>query len=159
MSVRVRPPAPRSTLLAGPFSPHLLLIPTDEAHCADCHQPILRAVIRKISTSEPSRRNALPSRKQLRVKLSRSPNLQHATHPGFIDAQQIGTTALSFNNAAVVAGSSRSTRPCFSFAISDSGSTSESTFKPTASAVFGLTPGPTPPASCFTCVHDCLPIS
>src|SRR5262249_45861703 len=54
------------------------------------------------------------------------------------------TTALSLSSASVVAGSSRFTRPCFRSDFSCPGSASESTFNPTASAVFGLTPGPAP---------------
>ena len=48
--------------------------------------------------------------------------------------------------AIVVAGSSRFTLPAFICSTRSAGSASTSTFKPTASAVFGLTPGPTPPS-------------
>ena len=55
------------------------------------------------------------------------------------------TTAFSFSSASVVAGSSRSTLPALIAAAIVCGSASTSTLRPTASAVFGLTPGPTPP--------------
>ena len=55
------------------------------------------------------------------------------------------TTAFSFSSASVVAGSSRSTVPALMPAATSAGTASASTFNPTASAVFGLTPGPTPP--------------
>jgi len=52
---------------------------------------------------------------------------------------------LSLISANVVAGSSRLTWPCLILSTRSDGRASMSTFKPTASAVFGLTPGPTPP--------------
>ena len=55
------------------------------------------------------------------------------------------TTAFSFSSASVVAGSSRSTVPALMPAATSAGRASTSTFRPTDSAVFGLTPGPTPP--------------
>src|SRR6266705_1652155 len=55
------------------------------------------------------------------------------------------TTAFSLSSAKVVAGSSRSTFPALSCAFSAWGRASTSTLRPTASAVFGLTPPPTPP--------------
>ena len=55
------------------------------------------------------------------------------------------TTAFSLSSASVVAGSSRSTLPALIAAAIFGGSASASTLRPTASAVFGLTPGPTPP--------------
>ncbi len=55
------------------------------------------------------------------------------------------TTALSLSSASVVAGSSRFTLPAAICCLSAAGSASESTLRPTASAVLGLTPGPTPP--------------
>ncbi len=55
------------------------------------------------------------------------------------------TTALSLSKARVVAGSFRSTLPALSCAFSSSGKASASTLRPTAKAVFGLTPAPTPP--------------
>ena len=45
----------------------------------------------------------------------------------------------------MTAGSSRFTLPFWIFCTRSLGSASTSTFSPTASAVFGLTPGPTPP--------------
>ena len=55
------------------------------------------------------------------------------------------TTAFSFSSASVVFGSSRSTVPALMPAATSAGTASASTFRPTDSAVFGLTPGPTPP--------------
>src|SRR3954468_9098585 len=55
------------------------------------------------------------------------------------------TTALSLTSARVVAGESRSTLPAFSALSTESGRAFASTLRPTDSAVFGLTPGPTPP--------------
>ncbi len=57
------------------------------------------------------------------------------------------TTALSLSSAMVVAGSFKSTLPALSCFCSAAGTASASTLRPTASAVFGDTPGPTPP--CF----------
>src|SRR2546426_1541245 len=58
------------------------------------------------------------------------------------------TTAFSLRSAKVVAGSSRSTLPALSWSCSACGRASTSTLRPTDSAVFGLTPPPTPP--CFS---------
>src|SRR5713226_7646618 len=55
------------------------------------------------------------------------------------------TTALSLSRASVVAGSSRFTLPALICFLSPSGKASASTLRPTESAVFGLTPPPTPP--------------
>src|SRR4051812_44494444 len=55
------------------------------------------------------------------------------------------TTAFNFSKARVVAGSSRLTRPDFNRFARSGGTASASTFSPTERAVFGLTPGPTPP--------------
>src|SRR6266508_3896387 len=55
------------------------------------------------------------------------------------------TTAFSFSSAIVVAGSSRLTLPALICVFKASGSASASTLRPTDSAVFGETPGPTPP--------------
>ena len=55
------------------------------------------------------------------------------------------TTALSFSRASVVAGSFRLTLPSLRACLTDAGRASTSTFRPTARAVLGLTPGPTPP--------------
>jgi hypothetical protein len=55
------------------------------------------------------------------------------------------TTALSLRSASVVAGSFRSTVPALTPATTLAGSAWESTLSPTESAVFGLTPAPTPP--------------
>src|SRR3954453_15079068 len=55
------------------------------------------------------------------------------------------TTALSLMSARVVAGESRFTLPAFSALSTDPGSALASTFRPSDRAVFGLTPGPTPP--------------
>jgi hypothetical protein len=49
------------------------------------------------------------------------------------------------SKASVVAGSSRFTAPFLIWSTSDAGRASLSTFRPTASAVLGLTPPPTPP--------------
>src|SRR5256886_14388833 len=58
------------------------------------------------------------------------------------------TTAFSLRSAKVVAGSSRSTLPALSCSCSAGGRAPTSTLRPTDSAVFGLTPPPTPP--CFS---------
>ena len=58
------------------------------------------------------------------------------------------TTELSFSRASVTAGSSRSTFPAASASRTAAGSALTSTLSPTESAVFGLTPGPTPPLGC-----------
>src|SRR3954454_5955435 len=55
------------------------------------------------------------------------------------------TTELSFSNARVTFGSLRSTCPAARASLMLVGRASTSTFRPTARAVFGLTPGPTPP--------------
>src|SRR3954451_10734871 len=55
------------------------------------------------------------------------------------------TTALSLMRARVVAGESRFTLPAFSALSTECGSALASTFRPSDRAVFGLTPGPTPP--------------
>ena len=55
------------------------------------------------------------------------------------------TTAFNSSSASVVAGSPRSTSPRRSARLSRCGSAATSTFSPTASAVAGLTPVPTPP--------------
>src|SRR3954452_10618227 len=55
------------------------------------------------------------------------------------------TTALSLISASVVAGEFRSTLPAFRALSTDFGSALASTLSPTERAVFGLTPGPTPP--------------
>ena len=55
------------------------------------------------------------------------------------------TTAFNFSSASVVAGFLRSTVPALMPAATSAGTASASTFNPTASAVSGLTPGPTPP--------------
>ena len=47
------------------------------------------------------------------------------------------TTAFSFTNASVVAGSSRSTLPCFICSTKSAGSASASTFNPSANAFLG----------------------
>src|SRR5215813_338959 len=57
------------------------------------------------------------------------------------------TTALSFSSASVVAGSSRLTVPLTMPCCTEAGSAFTSTFSPSASAAFGLSPGPTPPLS------------
>ena len=56
------------------------------------------------------------------------------------------TTAFSLSRAIVVAGSWRSAFPFAIASTTGAGSASASTFKPTASAAAGLTPGPTPPS-------------
>lgn len=55
------------------------------------------------------------------------------------------TTAFNFSSASVTAGSSRFTRLAFRACTTLGGRASRSTFRPTARAVLGLTPGPTPP--------------
>src|SRR2546423_638003 len=55
------------------------------------------------------------------------------------------TTALSLSSASVVAGELRLTLPALMALTTDLGSAVESTFRPTERAVFGETPGPTPP--------------
>ena len=55
------------------------------------------------------------------------------------------TTAFSLSSAIVVAGSSRLTLPAAICFFKAAGSASASTLRPTDSAVFGETPGPTPP--------------
>ena len=55
-------------------------------------------------------------------------------------------TEFNFRSASVVAGPSRSTLPPGAPRPASVGSASTSTFRPTASAVFGLTPAPTPPS-------------
>src|SRR5215467_4867891 len=55
------------------------------------------------------------------------------------------TTAFSFSSASVTAGSFRSTFPATMACCSDLGNAFTSTFSPSASAVFGLRPGPMPP--------------
>jgi hypothetical protein len=55
------------------------------------------------------------------------------------------TTAFNLRSAMVVAGSSRLSLPALSCVFKESGSTSASTLRPTDEAVFGETPGPTPP--------------
>src|SRR3954454_9795806 len=55
------------------------------------------------------------------------------------------TTALSLSRASVLAGSSRSTCPSLRSSRTLWGRASTSTLSPTASAVLGETPGPTPP--------------
>ena len=56
------------------------------------------------------------------------------------------TTALSFSNARVVAGSSRSTAPLRIAATTAGGRAAASTLSPAARAALGLNPPPTPPA-------------
>ena len=56
------------------------------------------------------------------------------------------TTALAFRSTSVEAGSSRSTLPALSASATGAGTASTSTLRPTLNAVFGLTPGPTPPS-------------
>jgi hypothetical protein len=56
------------------------------------------------------------------------------------------TTAFSFSSASVVFGLLRSTLPFLIPAATLAGILVASTFRPTESAVFGLTPGPTPPS-------------
>src|SRR5262249_11290190 len=63
---------------------------------------------------------------------------------GFVKAVT-PTTALNFRRPRVFGGSSRLTFPAASCFFKASGSTSASTLRPTDSAVFGETPGPTPP--------------
>src|SRR5262249_3820122 len=58
------------------------------------------------------------------------------------------TTEFNLRSASVVAGSSRLTLPSLICCLRASGNASTSTSSPTASAVFGLTPLPTPP--CFS---------
>src|SRR6516225_8190225 len=55
------------------------------------------------------------------------------------------TTALSFRSASVTAGSFRLTLPARMACCSDLGNAFTSTFRPSASACFGLRPGPMPP--------------
>ena len=55
------------------------------------------------------------------------------------------TTAFAFNRAIVTFGSPRFTCRALSASMIDLGSASTSTLRPTASAVAGLTPAPTPP--------------
>src|SRR5690348_1562129 len=65
--------------------------------------------------------------------------------PSFENFACTPTTAFNFSSVSVVAGSSRSTLPCLMACTTAGGSASASTFRPTPSAVFGLTPAPTPP--------------
>src|SRR3954453_20603546 len=55
------------------------------------------------------------------------------------------TTEFSLRSARVTAGSSRGTLPAATASLMVVGRASASTLRPTARAVFGLTPGPTPP--------------
>src|SRR5688572_1616069 len=97
--------------------------------------------------AQPSRRLPMPGAKE-------SSTLEwHSAHwvpsdvilPPLSNLPVNPSTALSWSNASVVAGSSRLTLPALICAFTCSGSASTSTFRPTARAVFGLTPAPTPP--------------
>src|SRR5213080_197489 len=57
-------------------------------------------------------------------------------------------TEPAFRRSSVVAGSLRSTFPSLRATMTLAGNASTSTFRPTASAVAGLTPAPTPPNFC-----------
>ena len=55
------------------------------------------------------------------------------------------TTAFALSSSSVFAGSFRSTLLALIAAATGFGTASMSTFRPSSSAVLGLTPGPTPP--------------
>src|SRR6185369_18066892 len=86
---------------------------------------------RELSTVEWHRLHCMPTERRLPL------GLKKPVTP---------TTEFNLSNARVVEGSSRFTSPLLSARMRVAGSASESTFNPTAKAVLGLTPGPTPPS-------------
>src|SRR3954451_2234326 len=96
---------------------------------------------------QPSRREPLPGATLLLTVEWHTAHVRpiEVNRPVLLRWGLTPTTALSLTSATVVAGELRLTLPAFSALSTESGRAFESTLRPTDSAVFGLTPGPTPP--------------
>src|SRR5688572_15215356 len=98
--------------------------------------------------AQPSRRRPIPGAKELSTVEWQSaqvmPTLRSCWPEGSKNPRT-PTTAFSLRSASVVAGSSRSTRSRRNASFRAAGKASTSTLSPSASADFGLSPGPVPP--------------
>src|SRR6185312_4815354 len=98
---------------------------------------------------QPSRRRPTPGATELFTVEWQTAHVRpmELIEPLFVKWPLTPTTALRLMSARVVAGELRSTLPALSALSTDFGSASESTFRPSESAVFGLMPPPTPPCA------------
>src|SRR3954466_1850497 len=96
---------------------------------------------------QPSRREPMPGATELFTVEWHTAHVRpiEVNRPVLLRWGLTPTTALSLTSATVVAGELRLTLPAFSALSTESGRAFASTLRPTDSAVFGLTPGPTPP--------------
>src|SRR5215472_11622126 len=121
---------------------------SDAMGCRFGANPIMAPTFRS-RLAQPSRRWPMPGTREL------STVEWHSAHsmptefrlPLLSKKPLTPTTALSFSSASVVAGSFRSTVPLRMPCCTDSGNALTSTFSPSASASFGLRPGPMPPCA------------
>src|SRR5215467_2503303 len=119
---------------------------SDAMGCRFGANPIMAPTFRS-RLAQPSRRWPMPGTREL------STVEWHSAHsmptefrlPLLSKKPLTPTTALSFSSASVVAGSFRSTVPLRMPCCTDLGNAFTSTFSPSASASFGLRPGPMPP--------------
>src|SRR4029077_12991657 len=101
----------------------------------------------KSRLAQPSRRLPIPGAKESSTVVWQKAHWMpiDVMRPALSNLPVTPTTAFNLSRARVVAGSSRSTLPALICATSAAGKASVSTLRPTDSAVFGLTPPPTPP--------------
>jgi hypothetical protein len=97
--------------------------------------------------AQPSRRLPMPGAKELSTVAWQMAHVMpmEVISPLWSKKPLTPTTALSRSKASVTAGSFRSTLPALILFCRSRGKAAASTFRPTARAVLGLTPGPTPP--------------